>query len=549
MNRMNANWRKALIVGAVLVATHAATACFYAHRYASGIIRTPSRPMTLDLTPAEWAKAAYDADSSAYLEVAQNVVAGKGFIWHAPGSPPGRTEQFIFWGPGTPAVVAWWQRLVGGRTMLAFFVFAALAQFVAGALAVATAVQWTRGTLALSLVAFGSGCCPPLQEWFYGVHLTSSEIVALPIMALVFFVLSKALAGWGAGKIDDETRVPLATGGCVPLAMPVRPSKFLLRSKNTGIASDTRGNRTDPPRKWPLAVMWQRLWPSGLSREVWLLFALVGVLIGCASLSRDSIRVFAWFLGAFMIARAAAVDRRRLRAAVTVTIVLLAGEYATRYPIQVWNRLRSGRGTVCQSSDGCIWRYGIWAKHRDYAWYESAGIGFGDYLDPGAGKRVREHFAEHLPDSGWYSFTQFVRVVAEHPLAAIMFKVVRVPVLWLATDLWPRSAIRPQSIWCVAMYAILAALVVVRIRRKQPIPEVLYLYLLLIVCAAPVIHFEFRYTFPIWNTLVLVPALLVETLSRACVTGSAIGLVEGRPQLSLNIGIDSDTQTLEPLAA
>jgi len=35
-----------------------------------------------------------------------------------------------------------------------------------------------------------------------------------------------------------------------------------------------------------------------------------------------------------------------------------------------------------------------------------------------------------------------------------------------------------------------------------------------LICASPLIHFEFRYTFPIWNSLVLVPGLLVATLAR-----------------------------------
>ena len=384
--------------------------------------------------------------------------------------------------------------------MLQFFLFSAIAQFVAGALAVATAAHWTRSTLALSLVAFGSGFCPPLQEWFYGVHLTSSEIVALPELALMFFVLSKALVGW-----STMGAMPTALSGHVnstPKHAHAKPwawhpeNKFLESSNKT------------------LMGLWQRLWPRGLSREVWLLFALTGVLIGCASLSRDCIRAFAWFLAVFLVMRTVAVDRRRLRAAITVAVVLLAGEYATRYPVQVWNRHRSGRSTVCQSSDGCIWRYGIWAKHNEYAWYETAGIGFGDYLDPEASQRVRDHFAEKLPFETWYSFTQLVQAVLHRPVDAVMFKVVRLPVLWLATDLWPRSVVRPQSVWCAAMYTLLAVFVVVQIRRKRAIPEVLYLYLVLIACTSPVMHFEFRYTFPIWNTLVLVPGLLAASLSR-----------------------------------
>jgi hypothetical protein len=44
------------------------------------------------------------------------------------------------------------------------------------------------------------------------------------------------------------------------------------------------------------------------------------------------------------------------------------------------------------------------------------------------------------------------------------------------------------------------------------IPEPVYLYALLIIAAMPLIHFEFRYTFPIWNGLILVPGLLLSAL-------------------------------------
>jgi hypothetical protein len=57
-------------------------------------------------------------------------------------------------------------------------------------------------------------------------------------------------------------------------------------------------------------------------------------------------------------------------------------------------------------------------------------------------------------------------------------------------------------------------------RRREPIPEPIYLYAALIVLAMPLIHFEFRYTFPIWNALVLVPALM-------------IGAADGGPQRGL----------------
>ena len=120
--------------------------------------------MTLDLTPSEWSAAAHGADSTAYCGVAENVAAGKGVVATIPGSSPPQTKPFLFWGPGAPVVLGWWLKLVGGRTMFTFFLFAVVAQFFAGAIAVATAALWTRSTIALSLVAFASGYCPPVQD-------------------------------------------------------------------------------------------------------------------------------------------------------------------------------------------------------------------------------------------------------------------------------------------------------------------------------------------------------------------------------------------------
>ena len=479
---MIGTWRRAMIVGVVLVATHAASAVYYAHRYASGVVQTPSRPMTLDLTPEQWAQAAHGADSTAYLEVAGNVASGKGVVWKVANGTPPREEPFIFWGPGAPVVLGWWLKLVGGQTMFTFFMFAVVAQLVAGALAVATAAQWTRSTIALSLVAFGSGCCPPLQEWFYGIHLTSSEIVALPMLALLFFVLSKAFSAWADGGTGGRSE----SGG---------------RSKPSGIVARS-------------TAFWRRYVPDGLSRQAWLWFGLTGVLIGCTSLTRDCVRVFAWFIAVFVIARAVAFDRRRLKAALVVSAVLLAGEYAIRYPVQAWNRHRSGRSTICQSSEGCVWRYGLWFKHDEFDWYESAGIGFGEYLDPDAATRVGAYYKSGAPAADFYSMAQLAQAVWKRPVDALAFKAARLPVLWLGTDRWPRMEARLVSVWCVAMYAVLAVFIAVQIRRRRAIPEVLYLYMLLLMCASPVMHFEFRYTFPVWNTLVLTPGLLAATLIR-----------------------------------
>ena len=65
-----------------------------------------------------------------------------------------------------------------------------------------------------------------------------------------------------------------------------------------------------------------------------------------------------------------------------------------------------------------------------------------------------------------------------------------------------------------AFYILLTAFCVVQMFKRGKIPEVMYLFLLLLLCASPFIHSEFRYSLPVWNTLVLVPGLLIATLTR-----------------------------------
>ena len=149
-------------------------------------------------------------------------------------------------------------------------------------------------------------------------------------------------------------------------------------------------------------------------------------------------------------------------------------------------------------------------------WFQSSGIGFGQYLDAEAAFRVEDYFKSGRANPELYSLGQLAQAIANRPGDAIVFKIERLPVLWLGTDRWPNAQWRLTQVWCVGFYLMLIALIVMRMRRRQYVPELLYLYLALIVCASPLIHFEFRYTFPIWTTLMLVPGLLVATLTRDC---------------------------------
>jgi hypothetical protein len=224
--------------------------------------------------------------------------------------------------------------------------------------------------------------------------------------------------------------------------------------------------------------------------------------------------VFAWFVATFIVARALLIDRRRLLLGMAAAMLLVAGTYAVRYPVQRWNKARCGRSTICATSDGCIWRYGLWSKHDQLAWYESMGIGFGEYLDPDAARRVEGYYQQDKPQAAFYSLYELARAIANRPADALAFKLARLPVLWLDTDMWPRSQWRLETKWCALFYLLLASLIGVQVWRRQYVPELLYLYIVLVCCAMPFMHFEFRYTFPAWHALVLGPGLLLAVLRR-----------------------------------
>ena len=439
-------------IAAVLLAAHGYTAWWSARRFSGGGVQSPSGALQLSMSFDRWTSHDPHGDPTVYLNVARNLAAGRGMVERVPNSDPPRYEQFNRWGPGTPAVLGGWLWLFGGQTMWTFFWFAAAAQLMFGMLAVATAALWTRNALALSTVALFTGYCPPLRDFFYGLEMTSAETAALVPLALAFFILAKAL----------------------------------LVYRETSVAAD------------------RETW-----RRIGLWFLTAGMMIGLASLCRDCTRVFAVFVVAFLLARGMLTGRRRLALAACAAILLLAGVYVVRYPVQLWNKSRTGRSVVCQTSEGCIFRYGLWYRHDALPWYDTPGIGFGEYLDPTAAERVEAYFQSGKPQPDLYSAGQLLQAIVHRPHDALVFKAARLPVLWLAADRWPDVRWGEAQRWCLGMYGLLAIYCGLQYRRRQPIPEVLYLYLFLVACALPLIHFEFRYTIPVWNTLVIVPGLLV----------------------------------------
>jgi len=476
---MHASWQKWLFVGGVLVATHLASAAYYYERYESGeVTEGPAGVLTLDLSPSEWIRISCVRDPAAYLRAALNVAAGEGMTVRVPGSNPPRIEPFSYWGPGAPYVYGMWLRWLGDGTMRPFFWFAVTSQLAFGAIALGTAALWTRSTAALAITAFFTGCCPPLQNWYYSSNLTSSELVALVPMSAAIYALSKAFIAYRSAR--------LAT------------------------------------------------WQAPFDAATWIWFGAAGVFIGVQSLIRDSGHVFTLFVSGFLVARALMFDRRRFSLAIAAALVMMTGTQAVRFPVERWNQARIGLPVVSTSDAMAIWRYGLWMppnrqgihdfvagmaadlspaatdwfENDLYCWCIAAGFGFGHALDPEAAARVEDRYQSGGAHPALYSIGQLARAVIAHPIEALEFKARRLPVLWLGTGAWPDVRLTLGAIWCIAGYGCLIAYVVVQRRRRQPIPEPVYLYALLVLMAMPLIHFEFRYTFPIWNSLVIVPGLL-----------------------------------------
>lgn len=455
-------WRTRLLVGMMLVATHASAACFCAAHFQAIADFRGVKPLPLSASQDDWARATIGMDSSAYLRAAQNFAAGRGITIRETRGGVVQDSAFYYWGPGVPVVLGTWLRWFGGSTMWTFFWFGVVAQFVFGVVATATAALWTRSTLALALVALATGICPPVQCVWLGTGLTSSEIVALAPLSLVVYCLTRGFIAY--------------------------------RNLEVGDFAD-RGDS------------WKR--PARMT--IW--FALGGLLIGLDSLIRDSAVVFATFTAIFLVVRALLADRRRFASAAMAGGLLLGGAMAVRLPVELWNRHRIGNAVVCTSSAGCVWHYGLWLPHDQCRWFTAVGIGFGEYLDADAAKRVDQYYRDGRPFPAIYSFQQLLGAICDHPWKAVTFRLRRAPMLWLGEEeFWPDVRMGWELVWCLAFYISLAAFCLVQRLRGREIPEVLYLYLLLLVCASPFIHYEFRYSLPVWNTLVLVPSLLLATL-------------------------------------
>ncbi len=319
-----------------------------------------------------------------------------------------------------------------------------LLQLIAGAIAVMTAALFTRKTWALSATAALSACFPPLPIYLYSESLVSSEVVALIPLGMMFFALSVAIL-----------------------------------------------KRNNPNSCAVFILMW---------------FAAAGMWLGIASLVRDSLNTFAVFIAICLLLTIRPWSWRQFSIAIIAGLLLVGTTEAVRYPVKRWNMRRVGLPVVSTSRDVAVWLTGLWSPHDAYKWYDVCGIGLGQYLEPAAAERVNQYFRDDKPHASLYSFDELLQAVAKHPLKALWFKISRLPVLWLGTPFQAHEFLILNVACAMAMYAVFFAYLFVRIKAGRSIPLTLWLYPAFLACASTLIHFEFRYTFPMWQMFIVLPA-------------------------------------------
>ncbi|HZZ71987.1 MAG TPA: hypothetical protein VFE24_07020 [Pirellulales bacterium] len=475
---------KWLWIGAVLVATHLSSA-FYAY------LRQPSRsfheyaqqvdfPQLGFHSPlASWEDATAGSDSATNLQVAQNFAAGHG-LSASSGTAAAPYEPAQV-EPGAPFVLGLWLKVWGAKTAMSLFCFAVLAQLLCGAIVTATAALYIGNVWALCCTAVASGLCPPLLNHFYGISLASAEIVALIPLALMNFALAR---GFRLYRDADES--------------------------------------------WRRYGFW---------------FALAGLTLGVSALIEEGLILFMLFLAVYLALgivryRTRIAFRRASLAGLTIAVVALG----VKIPVELWRGAAAGASSTVAHGQA-YWQTALWAKHDAATRYDAAGIGFGEALDPAAAQTVNAYF-EHggnLPQlvSAW----NLGLAVAKHPVQAFEYKAARLPVLWLGTSRWPQVRWSLVAKWCVGFYALLGVYLVLRLAARKRIPEIVYLYALFLLCAMPVIPFEFRYTIPVWVGLMLVPGLLIEHF-RASIPGRIWG-GRFRSDVPAEVGRDFAGQTHE----
>lgn len=440
---------KWLLVSLIFLSTHLFTA-YQGYAYLnSGVIGG----LHLDASAKDWAKATIPGDCGIYLRVATNVAEGRGLIDISGSENAPIYVPFTFWAPGTPWIFGQYLKLTHSTTALSIYIFAMLSQIISGAILIATLALFTQNLAPLILASFFSGWVPPLQTFIYSAYVSSSEVATMIPQALFFFFLAKSFIA---------------------------------------------------------------LWSKSIrSKTVIFYFGITGLTLGICSIIRDSYFQFAEFLA---IAIVALVILRKGRIGISRALVasssLLFCAWIVRVPVLLWNLQREGVKTAYVSgSAGNIWRYGVWEKHNLVDWQYTSGIGWGDYLSPETGIKMREAFDRGQLTAS-LGLKELAKAISRKPADALLFKVKRWPVLWLGTVEWPHSQMTLVSVYCAAFYFLFLFYLGMCWKNKTWPLEITYLYALFLFIVSFIIHQEFRYTYPVWATLSIVPSLLILEITK-----------------------------------
>ncbi len=378
------------------------------------------------------------------------------------------------------------------------------------------AINFSKG---LGVVDYCKECKPPhyIPFYFWGpgtpeyfgswLALTRGETVkSLFVLFWLSYFIAAGIFLFIAYKLHSDLVPRLIAAVCIAFCPPL--FAFL---KGAGLASSELACIA------PLALMifclvmaFEKIKIAGDKKLVYFWFGLLGLSIGFLSLIRESHLPFANFIFVFLII-SAVLKRYSFKKAFLSGVLVVAFAQLTILPVKIWNQDRLGQFYVSSSSVGNIWRYGIWSKHDAVDWYFTSGIGVGEYLDPQAAEAVEKYYQTGNTDS-LFSIKKFAKAILNRPIDFVLYKLKRLPVLFLGTREYPNLELTSLVVWNTGFYTFFIAYLLLSWKKKSPIPEFIYLYFLFISCAAFIIHFEYRYTEGIWLSFFLLPSLLYQQI-------------------------------------
>lgn len=453
-------YKKYVIASVVLLGIKAVLSIYYFQNLDRPIL--PLQGLTLSESPQKWVDALGDADAGPYLSAALQFSDSGRLESMCKRCTPPSMQPFSFWAPGTPFGLGIIFKVFGNLNMKAIFWFVTVVEALT-----ALCSLWILCFITSNLVAIAVGV----------LILTSN---------LPFSVLYYGMSGFWPGV---PRAAPLLSSS-EPLAILFFALSLLLML--VGLARFWSDEEKD-------------------SNRFYLLFAGIGVLIGLSSLVRDSSAQFAYFFAVVFGCSAFYRKRAKWVSALLGAVLLVLCTLAVRWPIEKWNKKRIGSSVVSTSASGAIWHYGIWGDYTgadpvNQSWIVNSGLGFGSYLEPEEGVVVRKAFESPSRGATTQAKIKFAQAVLKHPIKALLFKIQRLPVLFLAMDVFPKVTFSPVSFYCLILYLFLMIHLLRCLSRREWPHEIFYLYPLFLLMASPLIHFEFRYTFPALITLQILPA-------------------------------------------